>query len=94
MLKRRSILFSPEKSASLMANSPLITKNGEDNLKSISKFVVNKNKSSTPSNPSRSSELIFGKHKSTARKEDNELLRPVLMRNFEKPQKLREISSK
>ena len=66
MIKKRNILESPivNTDNALTINSPLITNRSKNRLQDLSKAYFEENKTSTPSMPPRSSELVFNKESS------------------------------
>lgn len=61
MVKKRNLLQSPSAENALAINSPLITNRNKSKQHDLSKAFFEENKTSTPSMPPRSSELVFSK---------------------------------
>ena len=63
IIKKRNILEPPISDNTLTINSPLITNRSKNRLQDLSKAYFEENKTSTPSMPPRSSELVFSKER-------------------------------
>ena len=73
IIKKRSFFKEQDQTRKLPINSPLITNRGLNKLQDMSKELIEKNKTSTPSMPSRSGPVDFVK--------DNQLQMNKLVRN-------------